>query len=188
MRARAGYQKSAAFDNFHRRRIDIAVTAVGVLYLIRAFTEGGRVENYHVELFFLLSEVAQHLEYIAAQRCNIFKPVESCVILDIFKRELRNVARRNVLCDRRGVERKTAAVTEAVEHFIRALAVPAQGKSVLFLIEEIARFLPVFDVNEHFYAVFAYFDIVVDIAVEQPLDLGQALLFAHGDVAALIDS
>ena len=184
MRAGAGYQKAAAFYEFKTLNVYVFISAVGVLHFVRRFAEGGRVEDNEVELRAALSEIAEKSKRVAAHRRDIFKPVEFCVLHNAVERGLRNIARSYALCNRRAVYGKSAAVAEAVQN-VAARGVPPCGKPVLFLVQKVTCFLPVFNVDEHFQPVFLNFYEVGDFAVQNALYLLQALFFSKRDVAAL---
>ena len=154
--------------------------------MVGALAKCGRIKYHHIKLFLLLSERAQHFEHVAAQSVYVFKCVQVGIIPHIFKGERRDIACCYMFCRFCSVQRKSAAVAKTIQNFVGAAAVPAHGVSVLFLVEEIARLLSVFYINEHLYAVFANFYIVVNFAAEQSLCLGQSLFFSDGYIAPLV--
>ena len=85
-----------------------------------------------------------------------------------------------------GVERKRACVRKAVKHSF-ALGKPRNGKAVILLVEEEARFLPVFDIDTVINPVFANLrDAAFGVLAAEPaLVLLKSLQFTDFNIVAL---
>ena len=194
MAARAGREVAAARQELHRAVVDLLIARHRPLRRPSALGEGGRVEDDEVVLHRLLCERREEVKHVRRHALHhIAEPVALGVAACALHGELRYVHRRHMLCPTaRGVERERTRVREAVEHRPPAREL-RHGEPVILLVEEKARFLPVFKV--HGIADAAFRDIrlmeVGDGLTRQgipSLPLLHALLFAQGDVVALIDA
>ena len=183
MRARRRYKITAAFDEFHSEDIYILIAPVRVLNLACALAKSGRVENDQIEFFAVIFVFAQCLEHVRAFGRNIRQSVQSCVFFDVFERDFGYIARHDLVCGECGVERKSAAVAEAVEN--SAFSVSASCEPIFFLVEEVSRFLSVSDVHGHFQPVFRDDDFLGHFAVQHARALIESFFCADGNVAPL---
>ena len=194
VRTGAGGKISAARQQLHGAIVDLLIAGHGFGNGLAALGKGRRIENDEVIAAGLLFQLRQQLEHVGAYAFHyIIQAVAAGVFAGAFHGEIADVHRCHMLGTALGgIEGEGTGVSKAIQHCF-ALRQLADGKTVIFLVEEKASLLSVNEIYRIDDAVFGDIhsgDIGGGFAVGDipALALGYALLFPDGHIVTLEDT
>jgi len=182
----------AAFGKeFHRKHVDVFVTACTFLQIVFGFHEFWRIEHDEIECLGSVAALAQVLEHVGFYmgRFRCCELVAHDAILGELERVFGYIDLINFFAAAtEGVKAESARVAEAVEHFF-ACGQFANASSGIALVEVVARLVAVLHVDREEDAVLVDDDgFVRNFAKDDSCAEGEAFFFADFGVATFINA